>query len=54
MRLTIRVLGCEVLLVSTEADNEQQGPGDCTTMPLGFAASPGDQRWREVEGVETR
>jgi len=38
--------------VSTEAE-PAAAPGDCTTYPIGFTASPGDQRWREVEGVET-
>lgn len=48
MRLTIRLLGTEVLHVSTEADDASNGgPGDCTTYPVGFTASPGDQRWTE-------
>lgn len=44
MRLTIRILGAEVLHVSTEPDHDD-GPGDCTSFPVGFVASPGDQRW---------
>lgn len=47
MRLTIRLLGTEMLHVSTEADDSDDGPGDVTTYPVGFTASPGDQRWQE-------
>ena len=48
MRLTIRLLGTEVLHISTEADDAgNDGSGDVTTYPVGFAPSPGDQRWTE-------
>lgn len=49
MRLTIRILGSEVFHFSTEPDEQQQGPGDCTTYPVGFTASPSDQRYRFVD-----
>lgn len=47
VRLTIRVLGCEVLHIDTDRDDRQSQPdrGDCTTYPIGFTPSPGDQRW---------
>lgn len=40
MRLTIRLLGTEVFHASTDPDEpqSQQGPGDCTTYPVGFTA----------------
>lgn len=37
MRLTIRLLGTEVLHVTTDCD-EDNAPGDCTTYPIGFVA----------------
>ena len=55
MHLTIRILGAEVLCISTERDQPDGpggDPGDCTTYPVGFVASPGDQRWES--GVELR
>ena len=47
MRLTVHILGREVLTIDTDRDDQQSQPdrGDCTTMPIGFAPSPGDQRW---------
>lgn len=39
MRLTIRLLGAEILHVSTEPE-QSEGPGDCTTSPVGFAPTP--------------
>ena len=47
MRLTVRVLGREVLTIDTDHDDRQSQPdrGDCTTYPIGFTPSPGDQRW---------
>lgn len=45
MRLTIRLLGVEVFHASTDKDEEVADRGDCTTYPIGFTASPGDQRW---------
>lgn len=55
MRLTIRVLGCEVLHLSTDDEPEVEhevGPGDCTSYPVGFMASPGDQRWEKGVDLE--
>jgi hypothetical protein len=46
--LTLRVLGLELLHVEVSTDDpppQQSGPGDCTTTPIGFAPSHGDQRW---------
>lgn len=39
-------LGIDVLTIelSTDPDNGTD-PGDCTTTPLGFTPSHGDQRW---------
>lgn len=45
MSITIRVLGLELLHIEISTDSDEQGPGDCTTTPVGFAPSPGDQRW---------
>lgn len=44
-RLTIRLLGTEVLRIETGEAKADDGPGDCTTYPVGFAPSPGDQRY---------
>jgi hypothetical protein len=39
MRLTIRLLGTEVLHISTDSDEQQPGPeGEVTTYPVGFTA----------------
>ena len=38
MRLTIRILGTEVLHITTEPDPTETGPGDCTTYPVGFVS----------------
>lgn len=46
MNLTIRLLGCEVLHVSTEADSDDS-PGDVTTQPIGFTADDTAQPIRE-------
>lgn len=46
MRLTIRILGLEILqLEATTDDDNGTDPGDCTTTPIGFTPTPGDQRW---------
>jgi hypothetical protein len=47
-RLTITVLGVEFLDINLAPDEQSDGPGDCTTTPIGFAASPGDQRWESA------
>lgn len=52
MRLSVRMLGLEVLTIEASTDDDQpNGPGDCTTTPIGFAPSPGDQRWEK--GIES-
>ena len=51
MRLVIRLLGTEVFAIDTEPDRDE-GPGDCTTYPVGFTASPGDQRWEKAPELE--
>lgn len=45
MRLVIRLLGAEVIAIETGPEAKDDGRGDCTTYPVGFTASPGDQRW---------
>jgi hypothetical protein len=48
VRLAITVLGLDLFAIDITTDAPSpapDGPGDCTTMPLGFTASPGDQRW---------
>lgn len=55
MRLTIRILGQEVLAIDTNPDSPSPEPdfaGDVTTQALGFCPSPGDQRWTEHEMPE--
>jgi len=37
VNFTIRLLGCEVLYVSTDPDSNDD-PGDVTTQPVGFTA----------------
>lgn len=46
MRLALTVLGIDLLTIeiSTDQDNGTDA-GDCTSQPLGFTPSPGDQRW---------
>lgn len=49
MRLTVRILGCEVFHISneTEPDDTERdlSGGTLTSTPVGFTASWGDQRW---------
>jgi len=46
MKINIRLLGTEVLHVEIGgADESDDQRGDCTTYPIGFTPSPGDQRW---------
>lgn len=49
MRLTIRLLGLDLLdvEVTTTDDSNDDGPGDCTTQPIGFTAHM--ERPHEVE-----
>lgn len=56
MTLTLRVLGLELIHLEVSTDNEgDEGsecdePGSCTTYPVGFVGSGGDQAWEA--GVE--
>lgn len=45
MRLAIRLLGLDLLTVEVSTDEADEQAGECTTYPVGFAPSPGDQRW---------
>jgi hypothetical protein len=52
VRISLHVFGTEVLALNLGDEHvaeEVDEPGDCTTYPLGFTASHGDQRWSEVE-----
>lgn len=53
MRLSITLLGLDLFTLEIATDNNPDNgadPGDCTSMVVGFAPSPGDQRWER--GVE--
>ena len=39
MRLTVRLLGTEVLHITTDPDPADDSPGDCTTYPVGFTGT---------------
>jgi hypothetical protein len=51
MRLAIRVLGLELVSVEASTDPEpealedEDGAYDVVSTPIGFAPTPGDQRW---------
>lgn len=46
MRLTLRLLGTEVLHLSNERDDDAlEDRGDLASMPVGFSPQSGDQRW---------
>lgn len=48
MRLAITFLGLDLLSIDVTTDTDTDNgtdPGDCTTYPIGFTPSPGDQRW---------
>lgn len=57
MRLTVRLLGLELLSVeaSTEDEVAEEGAelagGTTSAYPLGFTLSPGDQRWEHGAGA---
>ena len=52
MRLTVRLLGTEVFHFSTEPDEPETEACDYTSQPVGFVASPGDQRWESSPTYE--
>lgn len=52
MRLTLSLFGHEIIAISTDTDVEYEEPGDCTTQPIGFAPSPGDQRWQWTDAPD--
>jgi len=48
VRIVLRVLGVDVLEVTTEPPDDGPPPGakgDVTTIPVGFTPTPPDQRW---------
>lgn len=54
MRLVIRAFRLDLLdveLTTTEPD-DNDGPGDYTSTPVGFTHSPPDQRWQETPTPE--
>lgn len=52
MRLSICVLGTEVLVIETGMPQPHDDRGDCTTYPVGFTRSPGDQRWERAAEMD--
>lgn len=58
MRFSLRVFGLELLTVeaTTEDAEETEGGelagGTTSAYPLGFCASPGDQRWEKGPELE--
>lgn len=57
MRLSVRVFGLELLTIEASTEDVEEATegaelagGATTAYPLGFTASPGDQRWET--GVE--
>lgn len=49
MRIALHLFGHEIVALTTGEAEEYEEPGDCTTTPIGFAPSPGDQRWAECD-----
>lgn len=49
MQLTIRLLGAEVLHISTEPDEPDRG--DCVTERVGFVPSMPVQRWEPGQDI---
>lgn len=47
MRVAVTILGLDLLTleITTTTTEQQADAGDCTSYPVGFTASPGDQRW---------
>lgn len=55
MNLTVRVLGLELFALEITTDGApsegaELAGGTTTAYPLGFTASPGDQRWESGAG----
>lgn len=52
MRLAVTLLGLDLLTVELNTGDADNGvdPGDCTSSPVGFAPSYGDQRWEVGAG----
>lgn len=50
MRLVVRLLGAEVFAIETGPEASDDDAGECTTQPIGFVRSEGDQRW--LSGVD--
>ena len=51
VQLTVRLFGLEFLHIELADPEQTDEPGDCTTSPVGFVPSWGDQRWEK--GVDT-
>lgn len=49
MRLAMTLLGLDLLTVEISTDDGDNGtdPGDCTSTQVGFAPTPGAQRWEQ-------
>lgn len=46
MRAELAALGLRLRLeFGPDEDEDDTDPGDCTSTPIGFTPSPGDQRW---------
>lgn len=55
MRFTLCALGLtliDVELTQHDDGEHETDDGSVTTYPLGFVASPGDQRWAEIEAPD--
>jgi hypothetical protein len=54
VRLSVWFFGVEVFAVGSDAGEMElvdlDEPGSWTSMPVGFAPSPGDQRWESGAG----
>lgn len=54
MNLTVRVLGLDLFTLEVSTDEAAEGGelagGTTVAYPLGFSASPGDQRWESGAG----
>jgi hypothetical protein len=55
MRISVTLFGLDLLTVEVDTSHDSDNgtdPGDCTSMPLGFTPSPGDQRWQSSPELE--